>query len=115
MPLDPRLDPTFLTLKGIATLGGDRGPLYDLGVMRVIREIEANGSFARDPFRGLLLLGQTQAQLGHSLLTAEEHERASRFLAERRWTWDQGMEYALGVETAEKALSSYDRTELERV
>jgi hypothetical protein len=103
---DPRTDPILLNLKGIATRGGERGPLYDQGVLSVIAQIEQLGAYKPSRFLPLIDLGRNPLAARSYLLPAEiaglEH-----FLASRGWTVAEGAEFAAGVSAAESTLKHY--------
>jgi hypothetical protein len=99
-------DVVFLGLKQLAEAGGDRGPLYDQGVLSVIRQIERRGCFDPDPIKQL-------AGIHHALktqpkvVTPEEARRAEEMAKQRGWTLGEAAQYAAGVMDAEKNLAAY--------
>lgn len=101
----PTDDGTFLNLKQIARSGGEKGPLYDAGVLSVIDQIEKTGTFVKNPMRGIILLYSTHQKLPQRLLSDDEINQAKQFLAERGWTLAQAMQFAGGIDTAESLLS----------
>jgi len=94
----------LLNLKKIAQRGGDRGPLYDCGVLAVVEEIEKTGGFTKSPICRLLLLVKLEHDVKCGIATADELGQASKFLTDHGWTLDQGFEYARGVDGAERLL-----------
>lgn len=96
------IDGTLLNLKRIAMRGGERGPLYDQGTLDVISQIEALGYWM--PNRMCSLIGALSVQERAAILRPEEVAEAKEFLAEKGWTIDQGIEYASGVDGAERML-----------
>jgi hypothetical protein len=111
-PMDqqPNQDPILLNLKQIAFRGGEKGPIFDQGVLTIINEIEASGHFARGGIASILSLMQLeQTTVGARLLTDEERSAGYQFIAQNGWTLDQGSQYANGVFFAEGLLNCYQR------
>jgi hypothetical protein len=108
---DAATDPTLLNLKQIATKGGERGPLYDQGVLSVIRQIEQCGYYTPDRTAGVICLLLTEQNGGPELLTKAEREKAQRLLKERGWTLKQAVEYFDGIECAEKLMFHLKKNE----
>lgn len=107
---DPAEDGVLISLKKIATKGGEYGPFFDRGVLAVIEQIEQTGAFTPDPVR-ILRLYYFSARHGEPrLMTDEERAEAEAILRDRRWSLEDGARYADGVWTAESWLSQYDRT-----
>jgi hypothetical protein len=106
---DPKTDLVLLALKAIATKGGDRGPLFDQGVLALIGQIERNGHFTRGGIGGLITLMHMPEQTKSRLLTDEEFAEGQRFLAQHGWVLDQAIKYADGVLFAEAVLPYYGR------
>ncbi|HYV39719.1 MAG TPA: hypothetical protein VE988_28785 [Gemmataceae bacterium] len=90
--LNPAHDPLLLNLKNVALKGGERGPLYDQGVLAVIGEIERKGHFIHDGRVGIVLLMKTEEGMSQKLLTSQELTEGRAILAARGWSLDQGME-----------------------
>ncbi len=103
---DPRHDQLFLGLKEIATRGGERGPLYDQGVLSVVAQIEQSGTYKPSRLLSLIDLCRNP-ELVRSSLTAAEVEELEQVLASRGWTLAQGAEFAAGVSAAESTLQQY--------
>jgi hypothetical protein len=107
--LNPAHDPNLLDLKRIAEAGGDRGPFYDQGVLFVVRQVETEGHFVRNPVCGILTAMLLQQQHKTRLLTEHELAQGQRFLAECGWTLEQGAQYARGLDCAQNLLSHFRR------
>jgi hypothetical protein len=107
--LNPAHDPTLLALKQIAEAGGERGPLYDEGVLSVVRQVEAQEHFVRNPICGPLTAMQLQQQTQANILTPDELDQGRRFLEARGWTLDQSFQYVCGVKDAENHLAHLRR------
>ena len=106
---DPTSDPTLLALKRIASRGGDRGPLFDQGVLATVSQVEREGYFTRGGTASLLSRMHIQQQSAARMLTDEEFAEGQRFLAQRGWTIEQGSQYAQGALFAEGILFSFGR------
>jgi hypothetical protein len=106
---DPASDPVLLNLKQLALRGGERGPLCDRGVLVVIDQIERQGNFTPDHTVGLLLLLSLQMKTNSRMLNDDELAEADRFLSERGWNLEQGLEYVSGIDLAEKLLFRFKR------
>jgi hypothetical protein len=104
-PPDPRNDPWFIGLRGIAMRGGDRGPLYDQGVLSVIEQIERTGRHVPSLLKGLGHLAERDPL--RAIYTPDEIAALERELAVRGWTIEQGAQFAKGVSDAEEALKAY--------
>ncbi len=107
---DPQFDPLLLSLKGIATRGGERGPLYDQGVLSVISQIEQSGTYKPSRLLPLINLGRNP-DFARSYLTTNEMTELEEELVSRGWSPEQGAEYAAGVDAAETTLNHYRATE----
>jgi hypothetical protein len=106
---DPKTDGILISLKKTALGGkGGRGQLYDQGVLSVIKKIEAEGSFDRDPIT-LVCFVQEDLALGAKASTKEEQVRAQQLAQERGLTFAEAVEYGHGVAAAENLLSAYKR------
>ena len=106
---DPARDPTLQALKRIASRGGDRGPLFDQGVLATVSQIEREGHFTRGGTASLLSLMHIQQQAEARMLTDEEFAEGQRFLAQRGWAGEQGSQYAHGALFAEGILFPFGR------
>ncbi len=105
-PRDEDYDPWLYGLKCIALNGGDRGPLYDRGMLDVIEEVERTGGYTPSP---LLALIDLPKQPGHLWLTPDIRAELEAELRRRGWTVEQGAEYARGVWHAERDFKRYRR------
>ncbi len=102
-------DPTFLGLKRIAEAGGDKGPLYDQGVLAVIRQLERKGCFDPDPIKQLAGI-HFALKIGTNVITPEQARKAEEMARQRGWTLEEGAQYAAGVIAAENNLTAYSNT-----
>lgn len=95
-------DPLIEMLKSLAT-NGDRGPLYDRGVMSVIAEVEANGFFVPNQIAKDI----HSLQLDIKAKTVTESERQSAFdrIEELGMTIESAAEYSGGILYAESMLA----------
>jgi hypothetical protein len=96
-----------MNLKRIAIKGGERGPLYDQGVLAVIKQIEETGRFKTDPLNTLMYAAWAFRKLGANVLTEEELATVEHTLKTGGWTLDEWGQYTGGVKQAESLLSSY--------
>jgi len=106
---DPARDPTLQALKRMASRGGDRGPLFDQGILATVSQIEREGYFTRGGTASLLSRMHIQQQSAARMLTDEEVAGGQRFLAQRGWTIEQGSQYAHGALFAEGILFYFGR------
>jgi hypothetical protein len=75
--------------------------------LAVVGRVERDGYYTVDPIGGTLLLMGDQRLTAAPLLTPEEKQEGTRFLAQRGWTLAQGLEYAKGIKMAESILGQY--------
>jgi hypothetical protein len=108
MPFDASTDPRLIGLKRIAEGGGDRGPLYDEGVLSVINAILKEGHFVRSRHVGLMVLFVAQRQLTQKLLTSDEEAELQHFIASHGWTFDEASQFLDGVDLVERMLQVYE-------
>jgi hypothetical protein len=106
-PFHPKNDPAVRNLKLIATRGGDRGPLYDRGVLDTIGSAEEYGCLQKNQEARLLMALGIHVQSKVQFITDEEELAARSHLKLRGWTLDEGIEYGSGVMFAEWILSHH--------
>ncbi|HEY7311924.1 MAG TPA: helix-turn-helix transcriptional regulator [Gemmataceae bacterium] len=104
---NPRENGTLLSLKRTALKGGEKGRLYDKGVLSVINQIESKGSFDPDLTANLLDAAYVDQGLGANMLTVEERVQAQELLQRCGWTLEEGKQYAAGVKDAQTLLAVY--------
>jgi hypothetical protein len=97
--MDPKNDFVFTQLKQIATQGGEKGPLFDQGVLFVIRQIEETGSFQPHPI--------TSIDDPPQVLTDGERREMQSLIAVKGWSHEQAQQFSKGVWQAEMTLQAY--------
>jgi hypothetical protein len=92
-------------LKQIATKGGERGPLYDLGVLYVIEQIERTGHFKPSKIAKQLHALPHAVQM--QAITHEETQAALTEVAKLNMTIEQASQYCGGILYAEATLGYF--------
>lgn len=104
---DYRTDGMYRSMKSIASSGrGEYGPHYDAGVLYVIHQLEAFGTFMPNPVFGWIM-AMTDPMLPADPDEAQDNDAARCFLREHGLTEQQGREYARGARQAERELALY--------
>jgi hypothetical protein len=106
--MKPAEDVLLQNLKLSAEKGnGDKGPIYEKGILDLIAEIETNGNFDRKGITGILKLMHDNRGGSKGVLTPEEEAAGQQFLSQHGWTVEQGNQYADGVISVQAAFPQY--------
>lgn len=95
--------PLLRKIKQTAIDGGDRGPLYDRGVLDTIAMIERDNSFVRNRMVNLFLLFGVHRSAGCILEDAELAE-CEAFMRDHSWSFPETMQYIDGIDFVERML-----------
>lgn len=91
----------------ISQNGGDRGPLFDRGVLSVFDEVERTGSFKPIPWVGLVGAALALRDQGVQILEPDEIVAVERYVKESGMSLDALDLYLRGVISAESVLSRF--------
>ncbi len=103
--INPTEHPTFITMKSIATGGGEHGPHFDRGVLAVLMQIEANRMFTPNP--SLRLLRNFNRQVVVDAMTDDERNEAIAEAKKLGMNVLDASEYSSGACYAEDNLSMW--------
>jgi hypothetical protein len=104
----PESDFVFTNLRAVALKGGEYGPLYDQGILFVIRQIEETGSFVPN-IATILIDMHSNPQIAQACFTREERAEAMEIVRQNGWTLEQGSQYGKGVQAARMLLKAYEQ------